>query len=95
MENDELPALDRADLHEFLKGLRDQSANVFSGDGRTAEAMFTGDSPFRIICTKCNAGNVSVISDGGGHGSDETGSWPGSLTLKCRTCGSAVSTDAA
>ena len=76
------------EVEKFLKGLRDASCNVTDGP---VSDLFTGTSPFRVCCTKCGTMDVSIIGEPGGCGSEDTGHWSGSLTLKCNKCGAAES----
>lgn len=75
-------------IENFMKSLRDKAANVCDGP---VSDLFKGASPFRVMCTKCGTLDVDVLGESGGCGSSWTGSWPGSLTLKCRKCGAAES----
>ena len=75
-------------IDDFLKHLRDISENVTDGP---VSDLFKGKSPFRVVCVKCQTLEVSILGKSGGCGSSLTGSWPGSLTLKCRKCGAAES----
>ena len=76
------------EIEDFMKSLRDVATNVTDGP---VSDLFKDKSPFRVVCIKCGTMDVSVIGESGGCGSPETGSWPGSLTLKCRKCGAAES----
>jgi hypothetical protein len=75
-------------IDEFMRQLRANSSNVTD---EPVSDLFSGVSPFRVMCMKCGTLDVSIIGEHGGCGSPETGSWPGSLTIKCRKCGSAES----
>lgn len=75
---------------KFLKSLRDVAVNVTKGP---VSNLFDSSSPFRIVCTKCGSWSVEVIGEGGGSGSEYTGTWPGSLAIKCIDCGAAIGCD--
>lgn len=76
------------EIEDFMQMLRDKSANV--ADGPVSD-LFKGKSPFRVVCIRCKTLEVDILGESGGCGSSQTGSWPGSLTLKCRKCGAAES----
>lgn len=76
------------EIEDFLKSLRDVATNVTDGP---VSGLFAPPSPFRVVCMKCRSLNVEIIGESGGCGSEYTGSWPGSLTIKCRDCGAAES----
>ena len=77
-------------LEEFKKHLRENSDNVFEGDG-IAEDFEDIQKDFGLYCKKCGSTNIHLIGENGIDYGGQTGYSPGCNVLKCEDCGNAVS----
>ena len=76
-------------IDEFLKALYKSNENQIEGDSAAVE-LFSGESPFRIVCAKCGSAKVGICGDSGYMGSSYTGWISGTTVVKCSGCGAAM-----